>query len=92
MKSWHDLQPHLRQLLGDEEYSTWIAPLEVVQADSSSLTLGCPNAIVIDWVRDEDGTPTELWRWSYRREAHVKTDARSAICKRIEKFGRELPN
>ncbi len=52
MKRWLELQPHLRQLLGDEEYSTWIAPLEVVSFDDSSVTLGCSNPIVTDWVRD----------------------------------------
>ena len=52
MDRWHDLQPHLRQMLGEEEYGTWIAPLEVVERSDDSLTLTTDNAIVGDWVRD----------------------------------------
>jgi chromosomal replication initiator protein len=52
MNRWQELQPHLRQMLGDEEYSTWIEPLELSAGDSDSLTLSCPNHIVSDWVRD----------------------------------------
>jgi chromosomal replication initiator protein len=39
-------------MLGDEEYTTWIEPITVVAGDDSSLTLGCGNTIVADWVRD----------------------------------------
>jgi len=52
MDRWNDLQPSLRQLLGDEDYTTWITPLDAVSGDDVSLTLGCANAIVNDWVRD----------------------------------------
>ena len=52
MSPWSELQPHLRQMMGDEEYLTWVAPLQVVASDDSSLTLTCGNAIVTDWVRD----------------------------------------
>ena len=39
-------------MLGEEEYSTWIAPLRVVASDDAGLTLGCDTSIVTDWVRD----------------------------------------
>ena len=52
MDVWVDLQPHLRQLLGEEEYATWIAPLRVVATTADSLTLGTENPIVADWVKD----------------------------------------
>ncbi len=39
-------------MMGDEEYLTWVAPLEVLSADDHSLTLTCGNALVTDWVRD----------------------------------------
>jgi chromosomal replication initiator protein len=52
MDVWAELQPHLRQLLGDDEYSTWIAPLSVVTTTQSSLTIGTDNPIVADWVKD----------------------------------------
>ncbi len=52
MARWEELQPHLRQLLGEEEYRTWIAPLRVIDDRADSVTLGCPNSIVSDWVRD----------------------------------------
>jgi chromosomal replication initiator protein len=52
MDHWSELQPNLRQLLGGEEYTTWISPLRPISTDDSSLTLGSDNQIVIDWVRD----------------------------------------
>jgi chromosomal replication initiator protein len=52
MDRWHDLQPHLKQMLGEEEYTTWIAPIEVLGDDGDALRLGCSNPIVADWVRD----------------------------------------
>ena len=39
-------------MLGEEEYSTWIAPIKVVASNDAGLTLGCDNSIVTDWVRD----------------------------------------
>jgi len=52
MDRWQRLQPHLRQMMGDEEYGTWIAPLSVLEKTDASLTLTTDNAIVGDWVRD----------------------------------------
>jgi chromosomal replication initiator protein len=52
MDVWAELQPHLRQLLGEDEYSTWIAPLRVVATTEKSLTVGADNAIVSKWVKD----------------------------------------
>ena len=52
MDRWRELQPHLQQLLGAEDYRTWIAPLEVRNASDSAVVLGCDNAIVAEWVRD----------------------------------------
>jgi len=52
MDHWDHLQPHLRQMLGDEEYSTWIAPLAVLENTDAVLTLTTENSIVSDWVRD----------------------------------------
>ena len=36
--------------------------------------------------------PKELWRWSYRRAGHEKTQQRSCIYDRLAKYGLELPN
>jgi len=52
MDHWDHLQPHLRQMLGDEEYGTWIAPLAVLENSDDVLTLTTNNLIVRDWVRD----------------------------------------
>ena len=52
MDHWDHLQPHLRQMLGDEEYGTWIAPLAVLETSDGVLTLTTNNLIVRDWVRD----------------------------------------
>jgi chromosomal replication initiator protein len=52
MDRWRDLQPHLKQLLGADDYQTWIEPLEAQDTSPSSLALACDNAIVTEWVRD----------------------------------------
>jgi chromosomal replication initiator protein len=52
MDRWEHLQPHLRQMMGDEEYRTWIEPLSVLEKTAAALTLTTDNAIVGDWVRD----------------------------------------
>jgi len=52
MDRWQHLQPHLRQMMGDEEYATWIAPLSVLEKSDGSFTLTTDNAIVGDWVHD----------------------------------------
>ena len=52
MDRWTELQPHLQQLLGAEDFRTWIEPLEVRSTDETSLELACDNAIVAGWVRD----------------------------------------
>jgi len=49
---WSQLAPDIRQLLGEEEYETWIAPLRVVAEAPRSITVGSDNAIVLEWVRD----------------------------------------
>jgi len=50
--TWTDLQPALRQMFGDEEYDSWIAPLEILDEDSSHFTLTAENSIVLQWVQD----------------------------------------
>jgi chromosomal replication initiator protein len=52
MDHWQLLQPHLQQMMGKEEYSTWIVPLSVLEKTPLSLTLTTDNTIVADWVRD----------------------------------------
>ena len=52
MDHWQHLLPHLRQMLGDEEFETWIAPLLVYESDNNSVSLTADNRIVVDWVRD----------------------------------------
>ena len=52
MKRWRQLLPSLRQLVGEDEFATWIAPLQVVASDEDEITLGSPNTIVTEWVRD----------------------------------------
>jgi chromosomal replication initiator protein len=52
MDRWQELQPHLQQLLGPEDYQTWIEPLGVKSTTDDSLVLACDNAIVAEWVRD----------------------------------------
>ncbi len=52
MNRWQDLQPHLRQMLGDDDFTSWIAPLTAVEQNAQRITLTSDNAIVVDWVRD----------------------------------------
>jgi chromosomal replication initiator protein len=52
MDRWQHLLPNIRQMLGDEEFATWIAPLGVLGSSADSVTLETDNVIVRDWVRD----------------------------------------
>jgi len=52
MSRWNDLQDPLRQLLGDEDYASWIEPLQPIREDAERLVIGTDNAIVSEWVRD----------------------------------------
>ncbi len=52
MNRWLDLLPHLRQLLGDDDFRSFVEPLEVAAGDAQSVTLRSANPIVVDWVRD----------------------------------------
>ncbi len=52
MDHWAELQPSLQQLLGAEDYRTWIEPLDVAAATQDTLSLSSDNAIVSEWVRD----------------------------------------
>ena len=52
MDRWQELQPSLRQLVGEEEYGTWLTRVRAVRGDADSLTLGADSAIVAEWVRD----------------------------------------
>lgn len=52
MVTWTHLQPALRQMFGNDEYDSWIAPLKILDEDSSRLTLTSENSIVLQWVED----------------------------------------
>ncbi len=52
MKKWTELQPHLLQMLGDEEYETWVSPLQAQEETKDVLVLTSANPIVLDWIRD----------------------------------------
>lgn len=52
MSIWSELQPLLRQMIGDEDFETWISPLRAHNDKDQTLTLSSANPIVLDWVRD----------------------------------------
>jgi len=52
MDRWTELQPSLRQLVGEDEYGTWISRVRPLRSDDDSLTLGADSTIVAEWVRD----------------------------------------
>jgi chromosomal replication initiator protein len=39
-------------MMGDDEFATWIQPLQVVETSAAGITLTAANPIVLDWVRD----------------------------------------
>ncbi len=52
MNKWLALQPHLRQMLGDEDYETWVPPLQVQEETKDLLVLTSDKPIVLDWIKD----------------------------------------
>jgi chromosomal replication initiator protein len=83
MDAWAELQPHLLQLLGQDDYSAWIAPLRVVSASRESLTLAADNTIVSEWVRDHllrdiDAVARSQFGPSFRVHLHDQLDTTPA--------------
>lgn len=52
MAKWKELQPLLRQMIGDDEFETWLTPLHSIREEPESLTLACEKPIIVAWVRD----------------------------------------
>jgi len=52
MNKWSELQPHLRQMIGDEDYESWVRPLQAREETENLLVLNSDNSIVLDWIRD----------------------------------------
>jgi chromosomal replication initiator protein len=49
---WDGCQSELRKLLSEQQYRTWIQPLEATEA-AGELHLAAPNRFVLEWVRDK---------------------------------------
>jgi len=72
MKTWSSLLPLLRQLLGNDDFETWVSPLEATESPDGALTLSCENPIVIDWIRDHLLSDLEaVARSHFGRDFHV---------------------
>ncbi len=52
MDRWTELQPRLRQLVGEDDYATWLDRVRLVADTSEGLVLRADNPIVAEWVRD----------------------------------------
>ncbi len=80
MNRWAELQPHLRQMLGDEEYETWILPLRPVTDTGRVVTLSCENSIVLDWIRDHLLNDLEaVGRSRFGREFQIRITPQSDV-------------
>jgi chromosomal replication initiator protein len=49
---WDSCQTELRKMLSEQQYRTWIAPLQANIAEEA-LQLVAPNRFVLEWVRDK---------------------------------------
>jgi len=50
---WNDCVQHLRTELPEQQFNTWIRPLQLDESNSEHLTLVAPNRFVLDWVNDK---------------------------------------
>ena len=50
---WHSCIDRLRGELPEQQFNTWIRPLQLDESKSQSLTLIAPNRFVLDWVSDK---------------------------------------
>lgn len=50
---WLDCVERLRSELPEQQFNTWIRPLQVDETDASRLMLVAPNRFVLDWVNDK---------------------------------------
>ena len=59
---WGRVQDLLRGEIGDAAYRNWLKPIEVVEAEGSSVCLGVPTRFIRDWVVNHYGPRIrELW-------------------------------
>jgi chromosomal replication initiator protein len=49
---WRQCQTALRETLPEQQFRTWISPLQALERDGA-LVLAAPNRFVMDWVRDK---------------------------------------
>jgi chromosomal replication initiator protein len=92
MNRWPELQPHLQQLLGAEDYRTWIEPLSVRKTTDASLVLACDNAIVAEWVRDHLLRDIEtVARSRFGSDFSVSIDAGDALASATEPWQGAAP-
>lgn len=50
---WNDCVVRLRQELPEQQFNTWIRPLQMERCDEYGMTLIAPNRFVLDWVNDK---------------------------------------
>jgi chromosomal replication initiator protein len=68
---WPSILDSLQHSLDPEDFQVWISPLKAVQINGAGLSLNCPNAFHLKWIREhylikiknllaEMGTPAEV--------------------------------
>ena len=76
MNKWSELQPHLRQMIGDEDYESWVSPLQAWEETENILVLNSENAIVLDWIRDHLINDLEaVARSHFGRQFQIRLDS-----------------
>jgi chromosomal replication initiator protein len=50
--AWNNVKNHLKEKMDGKNYSLWIKPLLFLGSDKDTISLGCPNKFIRDWVQE----------------------------------------
>ena len=91
-ETWGEVQTHLRGQIGENNYITWIAPLDLASIDEGVVRLSAPTTFIANWVNRNFADPILRSILAQGVSAHrieidvvVRSKARQSAAARIQK-------
>ena len=90
-ETWGEVQTHLRGQIGENNYITWIAPLDLASIDEGVVRLSAPTTFIANWVNRNFADPILRSILAQGVSAHrieidvvVRSKARQSAAARIQ--------
>ena len=80
---WKDCVDNLKIELPEQQFNTWIRPLQLDETEADILRLVAPNRFVLDWVNDKFRTRIE----DLAKQASPSAPLQVEVCTSIVKPG-----